>query len=182
MMKNPFFEFATRAKSLVWIETVLFAAINVLAFFDNLLICFAVCKNHRLRTPPNMFVIALTVSDIQISTCCTPFTVTSLFYGHRVFGKSFCSLQGFGVYAFSIVSFFTMGINAVSRYFCVVKPAKYRMLFTKKKYIWFTLLFFVVWLSLDLRFHSSNLEPTYFSFIRAKRCVWSSSKVTTQLL
>ncbi|KAJ7361896.1 Melatonin- receptor [Desmophyllum pertusum] len=136
-------ELASRTEALVWIETVLFAILNVVAFFGNLLTCYAVYRNHRLRTLSNMFVIALGVSDILMSTCCMPFSVVTLFRGQWVFGESFCRFHGFGALMFGMISLSTMGIIAVSRYFCVVKPEKYIVLFTKQRtlmyigFVWF---------------------------------------------
>ena len=126
-------QFATRNNVLVWTETVLLAVINVVALFGNLLTCYAVYRNQRLRTLSNMFVVALGVSDILISTCCMPFSVVTLFYGRWLFGKSFCRFHGFGALTFGLASLQTMGIIAVSRYFCVVKPEKYTVLFKKQK-------------------------------------------------
>ena len=134
IMQDPLsLQLATRAEARVWIETVLFAVINVAAFFGNLLTFYAVYRNHRLRTLPNMFVIALAVSDILMSTCCMPFTVATLFLGEWIFGDPFCTVHGYESYTFGIVSMLTMEVIAVSRYFCVVKPMKYPVLFTKRR-------------------------------------------------
>ena len=67
MKKSLFEELDLTVDAVVWIQTVLFAVINTMAFFGNLLTCYAVYRNQRLRTLPNMFVIALNVSDILIS-------------------------------------------------------------------------------------------------------------------
>ena len=133
---------ATRSKPLEWTEAVLFAVINVVAFFGNFLTCYAVYRNRRLRTLPNMFVIALGVSDILMSIFCMPFTVVTLFHGRWMFGESFCRFHGFGVLTFEIVSLQTMGLIAVSRYFCVVKPEKYAVLFKKQRALLYIV---VVW-------------------------------------
>ena len=133
-MKESFFEeLALRTDALVWTETVLFAVINIVAFFGNLLTCYAVYRNHSLRTLPNMFVIALGLSDILMSTFCMPFSVVTLFRGRWIFGESFCRFVGFGVLTFGFASLQTMGLIAVSRYFCVVKPEKYVVLFNKQR-------------------------------------------------
>ena len=42
-------ELVTRTKAVQWTETVLFAVINVVALFGNLLTCYAVHRNQRLR-------------------------------------------------------------------------------------------------------------------------------------
>ena len=126
-------EFASRSEFSIWTKTLLFAMINVLAFFGNLLTCYVVYRNRRLRTIPNMFVIALAVSDILISSCCMPFTVATLFLGRWIFGETFCRINGFAVLTFAVASIHCMGVIAISRYFCVVKPERYLVLFKKEK-------------------------------------------------
>ena len=126
-------ELATREEALVWTETVLFAFTNVVAVFGNLLTFYAVYRKPRLRTIPNMFVRALAVSDILMSTCCMPFKVVTLFHGRWIFGESYCLFQGFAALTFGIVTMDTMGIIAVNRFFCVVKPERYLLLFKKKR-------------------------------------------------
>ena len=126
-------ELATRTKALERTEAVLFAVINDMALFGNLLTCYAVYRNQRLRRLPNMFVIALCISDILMSTLCMPFTVVTLFHGRWVFGETFCRIHGFGAFTFGLASQQTMGLIAVSRYFCVVKSEKYAVLFKKQR-------------------------------------------------
>ena len=129
MDKSLPFELSTRTNKLVWTETMLFAVINVAAFFGNLSVCYAVYRNQRLRKLAIMFVVALAVSDILMSTCCMPFSVATLYRGKWSFGDSFCRFHGFSVFTFGLASLHTMGIIAVSRYFRVVKPNKYIVIF-----------------------------------------------------
>ena len=71
-----------------------------------------------------------------------PFSVATLIRGQWIFGEAFCRFHGFGVLTFALASLHTMGIIAVSRYFCVVKPEKYIVLFKKQR----TLMYIaVVW-------------------------------------
>ena len=123
-------ELSSRNVNQVWTEAILLSVINVAAFFGNLSVCYAVYRNQRLRTLANMFVVALAVSDILMSTCCMPFSVVTLVQGRWMFGERFCRFHGFGVFTFGLASLHTMGIIAVSRYFRVVKPNKYIALFT----------------------------------------------------
>ena len=142
MTESHSLELAARPEALVWTETVVLAVINVVALFGNVLTCYAVYRNQSLRTLSNMFVVALGVSDILMSTCCMPFSVATLFHGQWLFGESFCRFQGFGALTFGLVSLQTMGIIAVNRYFRVVKPEKYIVLFKKQR----TLMYIaVVW-------------------------------------
>ena len=133
---------ATREEALVWTETVLFAVTNVVAILGNLLTLCAVYHNHRLRTIPNILVIALAVSDILMSTICMPFTVASLFHGRWIFDETVCRFQAFDIFAFGKCSLGTMAAIAVSRYFCVVNWEKYLSLFKKKRALMYI---FIVW-------------------------------------
>ena len=133
LLKSLSLELATRTGHLVGIETAFFAVVNVVAFIENLLLCYAVYRNHRLRTFTNMFVIALAVSDILMSTCCMPFTVATLFHGRWMFGEDFCEFYAFEMFTFGMASLNTMGVIAVSRYFRVVKAEKYTVLFKKNR-------------------------------------------------
>ena len=135
-------ELTTREEALAWTETVLFAVTNVVAILGNLLILCAVYHNHSLRTIPNIFVIALAVSDILMSTICMPFTVASLFHGRWIFDETVCRFQAFDIFAFGTSSLGTMAAIAVSRYFCVVNREKYPSLFKKQRSVMYI---FIVW-------------------------------------
>ena len=135
-------ELTTREETLAWTETVLFAVNNVVAILGNLLILCAVYHNHRLRTIPNIFVTALAVCDILMSTICMPFTVASLFHGRWIFDETVCRFQAFDIFAFGKCSLGTMAAIAVNRYFCVVNREKYPSLFKKQRALMYI---FIVW-------------------------------------
>ena len=172
-MKEPFSEeLASRADALVWSETALLAVVKVMAIFGNLLTCYAVYRNHSLRTLPNMFVIALGVSDILMSIFCMPISVVTLFRGRWIFGESFCRFDGFVALTFAMASLQTMRLIAVSRYFSVVKPQKYAVLFKKQRAL---LYIAVVWcLALVGSVPPFFIKNAGFEFQRGKaRCLYT---------
>ena len=144
-----------RPTHLIWIETFLFSVMNVAAFMGNLFVCYVVYKKSRLRTIPNIFVVALAASDILMSTFCVPFSVVTLARGRWIFGKRFCRFHGFGVFTFGLASLFTMGIIAISRYFRVVKPERYIVLFKTTKTMTYIA---VVWVAALL----GSVPPFFF--------------------
>ena len=131
-------ELVVRAQHLIWIEASFLAIINITAISGNISVCYAVYGNQRLRSLANMFVVALAVSDILISVYCMPLSVAALIQGRWIFGTSVCRLQGFAMFTFSLVSLNTMGVIAVSRYFCVVKPTRYIVLFRRQRILIYT--------------------------------------------
>ena len=131
-------ELLKRAQHLVWIEAIFLAIVNIMAISGNISVCYAVYRNQRLRSVSNMFVVALAVSDLLISVCCMPLSVATLVQSRWVFGTTVCQLQGFAIFTFAMSSLNTMGIIAISRYFCVVKPTRYIVLFRKQRIVLYT--------------------------------------------
>ena len=131
-------ELLKRAPPLIWTEAVSLAIINIMAISGNISVCYAVYRNQRLRSLANMFVIALAVSDLLVSVCGMPLSIATLVQGRWIFGPTVCRLQGFAILTFSISSLLTMGVIAVSRYFCVVKPTRYIVLFRRQRILMYT--------------------------------------------
>ena len=131
-------ELLKRAQHLVWIEAIFLAIVNIMAISGNISVCYAVYRNQRLRSVSNMFVVALAVSDLLISVCCMPLSVATLVQSRWVFGTTVCQLQGFAIFTFAMSSLNTMGIIAMSRYFCVVKPTRHIVLFRKQRIVLYT--------------------------------------------
>ena len=131
-------ELLKRAPPLMWAEAVFLAIINIVAISGNISVCYAVYRNQRLRSLANMFVIALAVSDLLISVCCMPLSIATLVQGRWIFGPTVCRLQGFAILTFSLSSLHTMGVIAVSRYFSVVKPTRYIVLFRRQRILMYT--------------------------------------------
>ncbi|CAH3196908.1 unnamed protein product [Porites evermanni] len=135
-------ELLKRAKHLVWIEAIFLAIVDIMAISGNISVCYAVYRNQRLRSLANMFIVALAVSDLLISVSCMPLSVATVVQSRWVFGTTVCQLQGFAIFTFAMSSVNTMGIIAISRYFCVVKPTRYIVLFRKQRILMYTA---VVW-------------------------------------
>ena len=133
----------------VWLATIESSGVillNVLSFAGNLLVCLAVHRNRRLRTIPNMFVVALAISDILVAVISMPFTATVLMAGGWVFDKEgkFCLFLGFCLFQCGVASLQMMCQIAVNRYFCVVKPNLYRKFYKKKNTL---LLILATWIT-----------------------------------
>ena len=127
-------ELATRSTVLVVVESTFLIALNLLSLIGNLLVCFAVYSNCRLRTIPNTFIVALAVSDILVAILSMPFSASILIAGEWLFDESFqfCHFMGFALFQCGISSMLMMSQISLNRYFCVVKPNIYRAIYTHK--------------------------------------------------
>ena len=113
-------------------ETAILSLVMILSLAGNLLVCFAVYKNPRLRCPSNYYIISLALSDILQALCTMPLSMVYLAAGRWPFGTLLCYFSAIVKYSLSKISIYTMVLMAVNRYFKIVKPAKYPTTFKKR--------------------------------------------------
>ena len=123
-----------RHTATVVFETGLFSLVMFLSLFGNLLVCFAVYRNPRLRQPSNyyMYIISLALSDILQALFIMPLSVGMLATGDWRYGNSACYFMLISVLSLASTTIFTMALMVLNRYYKIVKPAKYQNIFTKK--------------------------------------------------
>ena len=125
-------ELQERNDALVVLESGLMMLINFLAFTGNMMVCWAVYRNHGLRTIPNIYVVTLAISDALMAVLCMPMSVVLLITSHWPFSGAVCHFQGFFCFFCALFSLLLMTATAVNRYFRVVKPNLYRRHFKVK--------------------------------------------------
>ena len=122
----------SRHVAIVVFESFLFIFVMVLSLFGNLLVCYAVYRNPRLRYPSNYYIISLAMTDILQALCTMPVSVVFLSTGHWPFGKDLCYSSAITKFVLTKASIYTMALMALNRYYKIVKPSKYQALFKKK--------------------------------------------------
>ncbi|XP_078355133.1 histamine H2 receptor-like [Oculina patagonica] len=133
----------TRSLPTVAVHTSILVLTIALSLAGNTLVCLAFYRNRRLRTITNFYVLSLSIIGLLIATFAFPFTAIASVLRQWPFNDNFCQFNGFLSYYIAGVSLGTLALTAVNRYFCVVKPQLYPILFTKKKTV-FSIAF--VWL------------------------------------
>ena len=107
-------------------ETTIFALVMIISILGNLLVCYAVYRNPRLRNPSNYYIISLALADILQASCSMPFSVAYLATGEWSFGTAACAFIAALKLSLTKVSSFNMALMALNRYYKVVKPNKYQ--------------------------------------------------------
>ena len=79
--------------AIVVTETTIFALVMIISFLGNLLVCYAVYRNPRLRNPSNYYIISLALTDILQASCSMPFSVAYLATGEWSFGTAACAFN-----------------------------------------------------------------------------------------
>ena len=127
-------EFKSRSKAKVILESGFFSLILILLFIGNLITLLVLVLNRRMRTITNLFVASLAVSDFclgALSAC--PICLTALATSQWHFNDATCQYQGYMAVTLAVASTQTLTLMAVNRYFRIVRPAKYRRYFSRKK-------------------------------------------------
>jgi len=116
----------------VVLETVIVSLVMFLSLFGNLLVCFVVYRNPRLRQPSKYYIISLALSNLLQGLFTMPLSVGMLATGDWRYGTSACHFMVISMLSLASKSIFTMTLMASNIYFKIVKPPKYRNTFTKK--------------------------------------------------
>ncbi|XP_058263175.1 opsin 4b [Hemibagrus wyckioides] len=96
--------------------------IGITGMVGNFLVMYAFCKSRSLRTPANMFIINLAITDFLMCVTQTPiFFITSM-NRRWIFGEKGCELYAFCGALFGMCSMITLMIIAVDRYFVITRP------------------------------------------------------------
>ncbi|XP_022778700.1 histamine H2 receptor-like, partial [Stylophora pistillata] len=121
-----------RNTATVVFETVTFSLTMILSLSGNLMVCYAVRRNPRLRHSSNYYIISLALTDISLAFLTMPLSVVLLATGKWPFGTFLTRFATISKLSLTNISTFTMALMAMNRYDKIVKPAKYQTLFTKK--------------------------------------------------
>ncbi|XP_077351579.1 melanopsin-A-like isoform X2 [Festucalex cinctus] len=97
-------------------------AIGITGLIGNFLVIYAFSRSRSLRTPANMFIINLAVTDLLMCVTQAPVFFTSSMHKRWIFGEKACELYAFCGALFGICSMITLTVIAVDRYFVITRP------------------------------------------------------------
>nr|DAC74066.1 TPA_exp: C-type opsin [Branchiostoma belcheri] len=117
------------------------AIIAVLGIVNNSTTLYLVGRYSQLRTPFNMLVVNLTVSDLLVCVLGTPFSFVSSLKGRWMFGRAGCVWYGFINSLLGIVSLTTLTVISYERHQMMKRPPNA----PKLSYRWVALSVLFVW-------------------------------------
>ncbi|MGH0155883.1 UNVERIFIED_CONTAM: hypothetical protein FKN15_030335 [Acipenser sinensis] len=88
----------------------------------NFLVIYAFSRCKSLRTPANMFIINLAITDFLMSVTQAPIFFTTSLHKRWIFGEKGCELYAFCGALFGICSMITLMVIAIDRYFVITRP------------------------------------------------------------
>ena len=122
-----------RTVTTVTLHTITWFLTTLLSLTGNSLICVAFYNNRRLLTITNFFVLSLTLIDLIAASFGYPFNTISSGLRRWPFGHNFCQFNGFLSHFWTVASIHMLALTAMNRYFCIIKPRFYSILFTREK-------------------------------------------------
>ena len=117
------------------IGAILLVILIVLAFLGNLLTCAVFCRKSHQRSPTNVSISVLAVSDILSAILVMPFSLASFIHDRWIFGQTTCVFNAYLVIGLLGVTLISMACTAVIRYVRVVKPSFHQYLKPKRTLI-----------------------------------------------
>ncbi|XP_041031545.1 opsin-3 [Carcharodon carcharias] len=112
--------------------------IGVLGFGNNFLMLVLYCKFKRLKTPTNLLLVNISISDLLLSVFGVIFTFVSCLKGRWVWGSTACAWDGFSNSLFGISSIMSLTALAYERYLRVVNATAigFSWVWRAMTYIW----------------------------------------------
>ncbi|KAB5579619.1 hypothetical protein PHYPO_G00197040 [Pangasianodon hypophthalmus] len=96
--------------------------VGITGVIGNALVIYVFCRSHPLRTPGNMLVVNLAVSDFFMSLTQSPVFFLASLHRRWVFGELACELYAFCGALFGICSMMTLTAIAVDRCLAITRP------------------------------------------------------------
>ena len=118
-----------RTSAEIGIQVFAVSTFNIVAFFGNLLIIWAIHTEPTLRNTTNKIIESLAWTDFLSSFLVTPLFTVSLAKGKWVFGNTVCWTQGFLLITLAVATVDTVAVVAINRLLKVVFPDSYNKFF-----------------------------------------------------
>ncbi|XP_033747548.1 rhodopsin, GQ-coupled-like [Pecten maximus] len=108
--------------------------VGITGVIGNILVIWMFTTNKKLKTPSNMLIVNLALSDLTFSAINGfPLKSISAFSKKWVFGMVACELYGLIGGIFGFMSIGTLAAISIDRFICITKPLQAARIMTRKK-------------------------------------------------
>ena len=131
-------QLSARSKGIVAMESFLFLLLDLTALVGNIMVvCYFMHRNPRLRTPTNIYILSLAITDLMIAVPAGASVDSWRPYQQRlvIWYSVVCRIQGYFLPVLLQISIYMMVLTALNRYLCIVHSNIYRTYFTKRRTI-----------------------------------------------
>ncbi|XP_038672178.1 pinopsin-like [Scyliorhinus canicula] len=123
------------------VTAVCLGVIGLLGFANNFLVLLLFCRYKALRSPINLLLANISLSDLLVCTLGTPFSFAASTQGHWLIGDAGCVWYGFANAVFGTVSLISLAILSYDRYITITGTTEadrtnYRKAFAGISFSW----------------------------------------------
>ncbi|XP_057680439.1 teleost multiple tissue opsin b [Corythoichthys intestinalis] len=104
------------------VVAVCLGLIGTLGFVCNLVVLAMFFRYRALRTPMNLLLVSIAVSDLLVSVFGTPFSFAASIHGRWLIGRAGCVWYGFVNACLGIVSLISLAVLSYERYCTMMVP------------------------------------------------------------
>ena len=122
----------TRSQVSIIFESLLFFIIDAVAIVGNTFVILAITRNPALQNITHWHIASLAIADWLMAVTCMPLSLGVTIKGQWIYGGVVCQIQGHMINIWGSFTLMMVSVTAVNRYYRVVRPARYKKIFTKK--------------------------------------------------
>ena len=116
----------------------IFQAVGMCVFIltgipGNFLVCYLVRRTRRLRTVTNLIISNLAVADLGVCLFNIPVSLVTVIFNRWMLTDFVCSIAGFTNALFLFEALWSLALVSISRYWCIVQPGKFSVIFTRRR-------------------------------------------------
>ena len=109
--------------------------ITLMGFLGNGLVIWTILTNKKMKTPTNMLILNLAVTDFLFVVICVPFEEVEWVLPRYIFGTVWCKISNYFIFVCACVSIFNLVFISMVRCIVVVYPITSKSWITTRR-IW----------------------------------------------
>ncbi|XP_066552765.1 orexin receptor type 2 [Amia ocellicauda] len=113
-------------KQYEWVLIAGYIVVFFLSLIGNTLVCFAVWKNHHMRTVTNYFIVNLSFADVLVTITCLPASLVVDITETWFFGQTLCKVLPYLQTISVSVSVLTLSCIALDRWYAICHPLMFK--------------------------------------------------------
>ncbi|TNM98009.1 hypothetical protein fugu_014255, partial [Takifugu bimaculatus] len=106
------------------VVSVFLGFIGTFGLVNNLLVLVLFCRYKMLRSPINLLLMNISISDLLVCVLGTPFSFAASTQGRWLIGEAGCVWYGFANSLFGVVSLISLAVLSFERYSTMMTPTE----------------------------------------------------------
>ena len=136
-----------KPRSEITVQTIILTIILILLLLGtaggNMLVIVAILIVKKLRSPTNLLIVNLAVTDFLVSILVLPFAIAHQIFGYWPFNQIICGIYSISDVLLCTLSILSLCTISIDRYLAITKPLQYAAKRTPKRML---IMILIAWL------------------------------------